>query len=138
MIWTTTAICQLYESEKNNDIMKNNEMGKGFFLMTNRLTQDALENMFLINRQKNGFNRNPTARTFRCSFSHSSYSLMQCSSTCNNCEADNDEYIINALKDVEVQKTTELVEVAYEKQPETTEFNSTSNSPSFISKRRVA
>jgi len=58
---------------------------------------------------------------------------MQCSSTCNNCEADNDEYIIDALKDVEVQKTTELEEVAYEKQPETTEFNSTLNSPSFIS-----
>jgi hypothetical protein len=51
--WTTTAICQLYGSEKN-DIMKNNEMGKGFFLMTNRLTQDALENMFSVIRQKNG------------------------------------------------------------------------------------
>jgi hypothetical protein len=58
---------------------------------------------------------------------------MQCSSTCNNCEPDNDEYIINALKDVEVQKTTELEEIAYEKQSKTTEFNSTSNSPSFIS-----
>lgn len=49
-IWTTTAISQLYESEN----MKNNETGKGFFLMTNRLTQDALENMFSIICQKNG------------------------------------------------------------------------------------
>ncbi|KAL4085312.1 hypothetical protein QTP88_027171 [Uroleucon formosanum] len=53
IIWTTTAISQLYESEKI-DNMKNNETGKGFFLMTNRLTQDALENMFSIIRQKNG------------------------------------------------------------------------------------
>jgi len=55
---------------------------------------------------------------------------MQCSSTCNNYEPDNNEYI-SALKDIgniDVQKTTELEEVAYEKQLETTEFNLRSNS----------
>lgn len=39
---------------------------KEYFLMTNKLTQDPLENMFSIMRQKNGYNKNPTARTFRC------------------------------------------------------------------------
>ncbi|KAL4091160.1 hypothetical protein QTP88_025897 [Uroleucon formosanum] len=83
IIWTTTAISQLYESEKI-DNMKNNETGKGFFLMTNRLTQDALENMFSIIRQKNG-----------------------------NCEPDNDDYI-TALNDVEVHTTPELEDIAHE------------------------
>lgn len=75
--------------------------------MTNRLTQDALENMFSIMRQKNGYNRNPTARMFRCCFDHiCSYNIMKCSTSCNNCEPDDDEYMaVDVLKDVIVDIT---------------------------------
>jgi len=68
--------------------------------MTNRLTQDPLENLFSIIRQRNGYNRNPTDRTFRCCFgSIYSYSLMKCSDKCN-CEQDNDEYLnVDVLKE---------------------------------------
>lgn len=50
---------------------------------------------------------------------------MKCSSTCSNCEPDNDDYI-TALNDVEVHITPELEEIAHEL-PETTELSSTSN-----------
>jgi len=68
--------------------------------MTNRLTQDPLGNLFSIIRQRNGFNRNPTARTFRCCFGNiCSYSLMKCSNKCNY-EKDDDEYLnVDVLKE---------------------------------------
>lgn len=53
IIWSTTAIQQLYESEKIK--IMNSCPNKEYFLMTNRLTQDALENVFSIMRQKNGY-----------------------------------------------------------------------------------
>jgi len=53
ILWTTTAIHQMYESE-NLEIM-NDDPKQEYFLMTNRLTQDALENLFSIMRQKNGY-----------------------------------------------------------------------------------
>lgn len=65
IIWSITAIMNLFQSEKE-DMSQFQPTGKDYFLMTNRLTQDALENFFSLMRQKNGYNRNPTARTFRC------------------------------------------------------------------------
>ncbi|CAI6371260.1 unnamed protein product [Macrosiphum euphorbiae] len=85
-VWTINAVLQLYESEKN-------EMGQ-FFLITNRLCQDALENLFSIFRQKCGYNKNPTCRTFRCGFSSiCSFSLLNCTSEKSNCEEDNDTFL---------------------------------------------
>lgn len=49
IVWSTTAIIQLYQTEK---LASTN---KDYFLMTNKLTQDALENLFSIMRQKNGY-----------------------------------------------------------------------------------
>lgn len=90
MIWSLTSILNLYESElldfKNNIQPQNNN--KEYFLLPNRLNQDALENMFSIVKQKNGYTRNPTARMFRtCYASISSFSLMKASGKCN-CELD--------------------------------------------------
>lgn len=103
IIWTTTALCELFENEKNE--LAKIQPKKELFLMTNRLTQDALENLFSIMRQKNGYNRNPTARMFRCCFGHiCTYSLMKCSTSCNNCEPNDDEYMtVDMLKDVSVE-----------------------------------
>lgn len=53
IIWTTTAIIELFQTEKNE--AKYFQPGKEYFLLTNRLTQDALENLFSIMRQKNGY-----------------------------------------------------------------------------------
>ncbi|CAI6356302.1 unnamed protein product [Macrosiphum euphorbiae] len=98
MVWTSTALLNLYESELVEMTEKYPE--NAFFFMTNRLTQDPLENLFSIIRQRNGYNRNPTARTFRCCFgSICSYSLMKCSDKCN-CEEDDDEYLnVDVLKE---------------------------------------
>lgn len=42
---------------------------EGFhYLFTGRLSQDPLENQFSVYRQKGGYNRNPTVRSFRAAF----------------------------------------------------------------------
>ena len=51
IVWTTNAISQLYKSEKLEIL--NSSVNKDYFLMTNKLTQDVLENLFSIMRQKN-------------------------------------------------------------------------------------
>lgn len=73
---TINAILQFFEEEKSNNIA---------FLITNRLNQDILENLFSIFRQKGGYNKNPTARTIRTSIrSNCIFSI--CTSTGTNCE----------------------------------------------------
>jgi hypothetical protein len=58
IVWTTTAIQQLYESEKLEMSTVVPSTNIEYFLLTNRLTQDALENFFSIMRQKNGYVEN--------------------------------------------------------------------------------
>lgn len=58
IVWTTTAIQQLYESEKLEMSAVAPSTNIEYFLLTNRLTQDALENFFSIMRQKNGYVEN--------------------------------------------------------------------------------
>lgn len=53
------VLCFFDEELKNNGIT---------FLITNRLNQDVLENLFSIFRQKGGYNKNPTVRIIRTSF----------------------------------------------------------------------
>lgn len=103
IVWSLNAIKQLYELERSTaeNTFPSNE--KTFFLLTNRLNQDPLENMFSIMRQKNGYTRNPTAKIFRtCFASICSFSLMKVSEKCN-CEADQDEFLtIDVLSNIEV------------------------------------
>lgn len=103
IVWSLTAIKQLYEIERSTaeNIFPSNE--KTFFLLTNRLNQDPLENMFSIMRQKNGYTRNPTAKIFRtCFASICSFSLMKVSEKCN-CETDQNEFLtIDVLSNIEV------------------------------------
>lgn len=63
MVWSLTALKQLYENEKKNSI--GSVENKPYFLLSNRLNHDSLENMFSIIKQKNGYTRNPTARVLR-------------------------------------------------------------------------
>jgi hypothetical protein len=55
LAWTLNAITMLYLQQKDLSYKH---------LLTSRLNQDILENTFSIYRQRGGFNRNPTARTF--------------------------------------------------------------------------
>lgn len=50
---TISVILKLFESEGCD------------YLLTSRLNQDPLENLFSSIRQRGGFNRNPTVRVFR-------------------------------------------------------------------------
>jgi len=52
-------VLQLFEEEMNNNLI---------FLLTNRLNQDVIENLFSIFRQRGGYNKNPTSKTLRTSF----------------------------------------------------------------------
>ncbi|KAL4153780.1 hypothetical protein QTP88_001613 [Uroleucon formosanum] len=87
---TINGVLQFFEAEKSNDIV---------FLMTNRLNQDVLENLFSIFRQNGGYNKNPTARTIRTSIrSNCIFSL--CTSKATNCEEtqeDNNPVIIDPV-----------------------------------------
>ncbi|CAI6377798.1 unnamed protein product [Macrosiphum euphorbiae] len=130
IIQSTTAIMNLFQSEKE-DMSQFQATGKDYFLMTNRLTQDALENFFSLMRQKNGYNRNPTARTFRCCFGHiCTYSLMQCSTCCSNCEDDDDNYLTTAdVENVTVVPGPVVVEDLNETLESVSSFSETSGSP---------
>jgi hypothetical protein len=65
-----------------DDDIKNNGIT---FLITNRLNQDVLENLFSIFRQKGEYNRNPTVRKIRTLFrSTCVFSLI--ASKSSNCE----------------------------------------------------
>lgn len=81
MVWTINAIIMLYTQQKN----------LGFkYLLTNRLNQDIIENTFSVFRQRGGFNRNPTARTFRTSFRFQAKHNLMKSTELSNCENDFD------------------------------------------------
>lgn len=59
VLLTIQSVVQIYEEQKN----------KGFsFLLTARLNQDVLENFFSVIRQRGGYSRNPTVRTFQAAF----------------------------------------------------------------------
>lgn len=81
MIWSINAIIMIYRQQKN----------LGFkYLLTSRLNQDIIENTFSVFRQRGGFNRNPTARTFRTSFRfQAKHNLMKATES-SNCENDFD------------------------------------------------
>lgn len=57
----------------------------------------------------NRYNRNPTARTFRCCFGHiCSFSFMKCATSCNNCKPDNSEFMtVEVLKDIKIETEIE-------------------------------
>ena len=88
---TINGVLQFFEAEKSNDIV---------FLMTNRLNQDKLENLFSIFQQNVGYNKNPTARTIRTSIrSNCIFSL--CTSKGTNCEVtqeDDNPVIIDPVR----------------------------------------
>lgn len=84
IVQTILAVLSLYQEEKSDSV---------FFLMTNRLNQDIIENFFSIIRQKSGYNPNPTAKLFRTSFRIKSITSLLRPSEITNCEEDEDNYL---------------------------------------------
>ena len=84
LVQTINAILQFFEEEQENGCE---------YLMTNRLNQDPLENLFSIYRQKGGYNRNPTARTLRCLFRTNVINSLMTPAEASNCEVDEDNIL---------------------------------------------
>lgn len=71
---------------------------KKYFLFTRRLNQDPLENFFSVVRQRNGYNRNPSARGFRTAFAQiTNFAFIKYSEQ-TNCMEDEDVFL--SLKDL--------------------------------------
>lgn len=87
MILTINAVMQLFQQQTQ----------KGYsFLLTSRLNQDPLENQFSIYRQRGGYARNPTVRTFQAAFkSNLVMNLLKPVKT-SNCEQEFSEQLLTA------------------------------------------
>lgn len=64
-----------------------------FFLLTKRLNQDALENLFAVIRQKGGNNQNPSLYEFNIIIAKVMATNIIQSSSLSNCEEDNDSML---------------------------------------------
>ena len=65
------------------------------FLMTNRLNQDCVENLFSIIRGKGGKRDNPDAREFRASYRQVVFDQLLMPSEGSNCKVDTDDILLN-------------------------------------------
>lgn len=90
-VTTINAILQLYSSQ----VGENSRL----FLMTSRLNQDPIENLFSIIRQKNGYNKNPTTLQFRTAFQATTCFSFIKFSDYSNCEEDDDD-LLSGVPDV--------------------------------------
>lgn len=87
MEWSINSIIMIYTQQQN----------LGFkYLLTSRLNQDIIENTFSVFRQRGGFNRNPTARTFRTSFRFQARHNIMKATDSSNCENDFDYNLFNS------------------------------------------
>lgn len=64
------------------------------YLLTNRLQQDPIENLFSVIRSKGGYNFTPTCREFRIALQHNIHIRLQSTTGNSNCEVDEDEDLI--------------------------------------------
>ncbi len=65
------------------------------FLLTNRLNQDCIENMFSVIRGKGGHRDNPDAVQFRCAFRQVMVDAIMVGGSSANCEEDVDSFLLN-------------------------------------------
>ncbi|KAF0721506.1 Transposable element P transposase, partial [Aphis craccivora] len=151
---TARAMCKITPSHLNPDPFKKMSCKLALQTFSNSvasalkkrvLNQDPLENMFSIIRQKNGYNRNSTARLFRtCFASICSFTLMITSEKCN-CENDDDESLTVDFKISDIKTKKNINDQLTDKNEETPLFeslsdcsNSLSSSPVLINKLPVS
>jgi hypothetical protein len=88
LTWSINSILALYRKQK--------ELGYPYIL-TSRLNSDVIENLFASYRQRGGYNRNPTVRTFRTTFRLNSKMNLIKPSVVSNCEPDNDSNLLSTI-----------------------------------------
>ena len=90
LILSINSIIQLWKDLKSEEIL---------FLLTNRLNQDPLENLFSSIRRHGGHSTNPTVKLFRIALQRSITSGLQDQVENSNCEIDDNKYICVDLDD---------------------------------------
>lgn len=90
MYWSLKAIIILYNEQKENGYT---------YILTGRLNSDIIENMFSVFRQRGGYNRNPTAKTFHTTFRLNAKMCLMKPSNFSNCEPDDIHLMINQAND---------------------------------------
>uniref|UniRef100_A0A2S2P4P3 Transposable element P transposase n=1 Tax=Schizaphis graminum TaxID=13262 RepID=A0A2S2P4P3_SCHGA len=120
-IQTINGVLSFFEEEKNNNII---------FLLTNRLNQDVIENLFSIFRQKGGYNKNPTSKTLRTSF-RSTCIFSLCQSKGTNCEEE------NAVDDISVMYNDNDVTIIESTNDSLSDTESISSLPSISSPKKL-
>uniref|UniRef100_A0A1Y1KDL4 Transposable element P transposase n=1 Tax=Photinus pyralis TaxID=7054 RepID=A0A1Y1KDL4_PHOPY len=93
---TVNSTRMLFNEENKNGIM---------FILTNRLNQDVLENLFSIYRQKGGYCRNPSAKMLRTDFRSSAINCLIKPPTSSNCEPDLD--IVMEVDETQIVESTD-------------------------------
>ncbi|XP_054289856.1 uncharacterized protein LOC129005088 [Macrosteles quadrilineatus] len=93
---TVSSVLQLWNDIKEEDTK---------YLLTNRLTQDALENEFGIARQRCGYEKNPSAMQFRQNLRHRIQVTLMKPPESANCEIDDD--VILTASDLDKISDTE-------------------------------
>ena len=81
-----------------NDFFNNSE-NEISYILTNRLNQDALENLFAQVRYKGGNNKNPSLLQFNNILSHIVSSKLQFKSVFSNCETDDASFLLGEFND---------------------------------------
>ena len=103
-----TSLINLWKELKNS----------GFkYLLTNRLNQDCLENLFSMIRFKGGFRNNPDFQQFRAAFRHIIVDKLFVHSTSANCKVDADKILldisnvtIKQKRSVEIQESVTAID----------------------------
>ena len=94
------SICSLQSLWK--DLQAN-----GFkYLLTNRLNQDCVENLFLIIRGKGGFHDNPDSQQFRAALRHLVIDKLLIASSSANCKMDTDKILLDISNVTVLQQHT--------------------------------
>jgi hypothetical protein len=77
------------------------------YLLTRRMNQDPLENFFSIIRRRGGYDRNPTAFSFKNNMRHIFLSNLKSADINGNCEED-DDIFLTPMTGLELSPATEL------------------------------
>lgn len=127
IVQTVNGILKLYD----NEIQETPDA----YILTTRLNQDVLENLFSIFRQKGGYNRNPTVKLFRMLFRAQSVNNLIRPPSSSNCETDYDDEM-NVLNVPEYSETTAIGNAELAEENASSESQS-SSSNSFVAEEEI-
>ncbi|XP_037928665.1 uncharacterized protein LOC119663067 [Teleopsis dalmanni] len=85
-----------------------------FFIMTNFLCQDKLENTFSILRQRGGYNKNPSVSEINYMLAKVITRKILLSTTVGNCETVEDDNVFQSVVDEEISPSNEVSLIVHE------------------------